>query len=105
MAFDLEVGVELGEDEEGVGDADGAFEEAATGSDGGWREVVDKAGEGGFELAAGVYMAVLVVMEVEKCRLCERHTSSRQRRIVLEVSRRHRSYIEEVVLIYIINLS
>lgn len=52
--FDEEVGVDLLEDEEEVGDGDGAFEEPAAGFDrGGW-VFEDEAGEGGFELAAGV---------------------------------------------------
>ncbi|KAH9843352.1 hypothetical protein Tdes44962_MAKER07479 [Teratosphaeria destructans] len=54
MVGDGEVRVELREDEEGVGDGDGAFEETAAGGDGGGWEVGDQASEGGFELAAGV---------------------------------------------------
>ena len=54
MVFDGEVRVELLEDEESVGDADGAVEEAAARWDFGGRQVVDEARKGGFELAAGV---------------------------------------------------
>ena len=54
LAFDFEVGVELLQDEKGVGDADGAFVEAAAGADVGWRGFGDEAGKGGFELFVGV---------------------------------------------------
>ena len=54
----------MGQYEEGIGYTDGAFEEAATGSDGGWRKVVDKAGERSLELASGVWRWMLVAAEV-----------------------------------------
>jgi hypothetical protein len=50
--------VHLREDEEGVGDTDGALEQAAAGWDRGGREVGDQASEGGFELPVRICATV-----------------------------------------------
>ena len=90
---DCEVRVELLKDEEGVGDADGAFEEAAAGFEGGWWVGCYEAREGGFELAAGVCGRKLLVGWVEVFRDVRYITSPRHLGIVLEVARRHADWI------------
>lgn len=57
------------QDEESVGYADGALEEASARCHVGWGMFGDEAGEGGFELAAGIYRMAIMVREweVEGC--------------------------------------
>lgn len=62
MSFDLEFRVRLLQDKEGVCHAHWTLEEAAAWSYLLWREVVDKAGEGGFELSARVYKSMSVIV-------------------------------------------
>ena len=78
-------------DEKGVRDTHGTLEETSTGSYLCWWVFGDEAGEGCFELPARVCdrLSVPRTMVQTLVRMCKLLTSFRQRRIVLEIPRRH----------------